>query len=117
MKQEISELYRVFKPYRLGPDFVGCSHCVDPADSDRLANTELHGLTLADLDSYSFNAMTTWGDAKHFKHFLPRLFEIASTDFNDFLSLEVLFGKLEYGKWYEWPEVEQDAVNDFLHAF
>ena len=117
MKHEISELYCVFRPYRLDPDFAGCSHCVDPADTDRLANSELRSLTLADLDSYSFNAITTWGDTKHFKHFLPRLFEIASTDYVHFLSSEVLFGKLAYGKWYEWPAIEQRAVKNFLDAF
>jgi hypothetical protein len=117
METVISELYRVFQPYRLGPDFSGCSHCVDPAETQRLAATDLRDLTLPDLDSYAFNAMTTWGEVCHFKHFLPRLLELGATDFREFLSFEVLLGKLEYGQWDDWPEVERRAVNTFLHEF
>jgi hypothetical protein len=117
MERVIDELYRVFQPYRLGPDFSGCSCCVSPADCERLANTELRDLTLADLDSYAFKAMTTWGETRHFKHFLPRLLEIAYTDFDEFLSAETLFGKLTYGEWDEWPEQERRAVNGFLREF
>ena len=117
MEHVINQLYRVFQPYRLGPDFSGCSHCVDPAETERLVNTELRSLTLCDLDSFSFDAMTTWGDTKQFKYFLPRLFDIAYSEIDGFLSAEVLFGKLAYGKWDDWPEAERRAVDDFLHEF
>lgn len=81
-----------------------------------MATTELRDLTLAELDAYALSAMTTWGDTKHFKHFLPRLFEIAATNFDDYLCAEVLFGKLRYGNWDEWPAQERRAVSQFLHA-
>jgi hypothetical protein len=29
---------------------------------------------------------------------------------------EILFGKLAYGKWRDWPRVEQDAVEQYLAA-
>lgn len=111
-----TDLYRVFQPYRLGPDFSGCECCVEPRETLRLANTPLRELTLQDLDSYSFKAITTWGDTRHFKHFLPRLFELATADPEGFLSLEVLLSKLDYGKWEEWLDFEQKAVDRFLQA-
>ena len=50
MKDVLSELYRVFKPYRLGGDFAGCEHCVSEADSHRLAVAPLGELAVRDLD-------------------------------------------------------------------
>jgi hypothetical protein len=112
----VGDLYRVFQPYRIGPDFIGCECCVDPRDTARLVQTPLPDLKLADVDSYSFNAMTTWGDVGHFKHFLPRLLELAAQDPEGFLAFEVLLGKLEYGKWRDWPHFERAAVEGFLTA-
>jgi len=117
MKLVIHQLYRAFGSYRLGRDFAGCSHCVDPAATARLAKADLRSLMLADLDHYAFKAMTTWGDVGHFKHFLPRLFEIAAEEFENFHSPEVLFNKLSYGRYDKWPKSERLAVNDYLTAF
>jgi hypothetical protein len=112
----VAELYRVFQPYRIGPDFSGCECCVDPRDTARLANTPLPELTLAELKRYSFKAITTWGDVRHFKHFLPRLFELVAKDLEGLIEFEVLLGKLEDGKWQDWPNFERAAVERFLAA-
>jgi hypothetical protein len=116
LRKSISELYRVFQPYRLGDDFTGCNHCVDPRESEKLAKARLQDLTLGDLRRYAFKAMTTWGEVRHFKHFLPRLFELAADAPGDF-ELEILFGKLQYAKWEEWSPVERDCVDQYLRAF
>jgi len=113
----IAKLYRTFAQYRLGEDFTGCAHCVDPRDSARLSATPLVDLKLSDLDNYAFKAMTTWGTPQDFKHFLPRLFELAAENTDGFLSFEVLFSKLDYAKWEGWPSSESDAVNEYLFAF
>lgn len=76
----------------------------------------LRELSLDDLDRYAYKAMTTWGEVKHFKHFVPRLFEIAA-EVPEGFDLEVLFGKLAYAHWQEWPAVERDCVERYLHAF
>src|SRR5690349_10293897 len=119
VRESIAELYRVFRSYRIGLDFSGCPHCVDPRDSDRLRTTALKQLTPQDLEHYARKAMTTWGDSREFRHFLPRLFEIALVDSDGFpfLDLEILFGKLAYGEWETWPRAEQTAVNALLHAY
>ncbi len=117
MHSTISELYRAFQPYRLGDDWGGCEHCVSADASERLSQTPLDELAVADLDRYSFKAMSTWGEVRHFKYFLPRLLQLAFDEFKSFGFPEVLLGKLVMGKWRSWPRIEQDAVDTFLLAF
>lgn len=80
MHPAVNALFQVFKSYRLGDDFTGCQHCVSASDSQELAVVPLHELTVRQVDRYAFKAMTTWGTERHFKHFLPRLFELAFED-------------------------------------
>jgi hypothetical protein len=117
MEATVSQLYRLFKSYRLGNDFTGCEDCVSTTDSTRLASIPLHELTIAHLDQYAFKAMTTWGRERHFKHFLPRLLELAFEDYLGFSFPEVLLGKLAYAKWTAWPVPEREAVRNFLDSF
>jgi hypothetical protein len=117
LETTVQDLYRVFQAYRLGQDFTGCDDCVDPRESARLATIPLEKLTAEDVRRYAFKALTTWGEVPHFKHFLPRLFELAADNPDQFTSIEVLFGKLAYGRWQEWPEFEQQAVDQFMRAF
>jgi hypothetical protein len=117
MKSVVAELYRVFQPYRIGDDFVGCSDCVSPEETARLAAIPLRSLSVADLNRYARKAMTTWGEVTHFKYFLPRLLELSLDEFENFDTPEVLLGKLAYANWESWPAIEQAAVRDFLEAF
>ncbi len=117
MQPVVAELYRVLKPYRLGDDFAGCECCVPARNSKYLASVPLQELTVADLNRYAFKAMTTWGRERHFKHFLPRLLELALDAFLEFENPETLLGKLTYAKWQEWPRPEQDAIAGYLDAY
>jgi hypothetical protein len=112
----VTELYGVFKPYRLGEDFAGCSCCVPSRHSELLASTPLAELNVASLNNFAFKAMTTWGSVRDFKHFLPRLLELTLDDYLSFDFPEALLGKLSYAKWSTWPAVERDAVQAFLNA-
>lgn len=113
----VSELHQVFKPYRLGDDFVGCEDCVRLSDTEFLKSQPLRQLHFADLNRYAFKAMTTWGNVRHFKYFLPRLLELSLEDLQGFDFPESLFGKLEYAEWKTWRGVERNAINEFLHHF
>ncbi len=117
MDAAITELYRVFKPYRLGEDFCGCGDCVAPRDSELLASKPLADLDVSDLNRYAFKALTTWGTERHFKHFLPRLLELTLDKYLAFDFPEVIFEKLTYAKWSTWPNVETNAIRSFLVAF
>jgi len=72
-------LYRAFEHYPLRPDMPRCPCCVTPA-----AMTDLTSRPLGELDDelnlFTSNALTTWGDVEDLKHFLPRLLERAARD-------------------------------------
>lgn len=114
-EQVIDSLYDVFRPYQLGSDFDGCDHCVDPVATKRLARIDLRNLSMEDLSRYSQKAITTWGDDRHFRYFLPRLFELVLEDpRHESLHIEVLFGKLAYANWYQWHQREREAIGSYF---
>jgi len=118
LQEAIEMLYSVFRTYPLRPHVEGCTHCVDPEDHVRLQSKPLRQLSTDDLSKYSWKALTTWGDDRDFRHFLPRILELVAID-NEWwatFNMEVVFSKLEIGKWTTWPEREQRAINDYLNA-
>ncbi len=117
LRQAIEELYRVFRPYRVGKHVDACTHCVDEHEALELGAADLTALSVKDLDRFSQKALTTWGNVNYFRHFLPRLLELAADYADEFTSVEVLFGKLHYGKWLSWPRSEQKAVATFMELF
>ena len=67
---------------------------------------KLRELDAEDLGKYSLKAVTTWGDEYDFKHFLPRILEL----WDDCVSHDMLFMKLQYLHWETWPPQEKDAI-------
>jgi len=113
-------LYAMFDGYPLRKHVEGCPCCVGREEATRLAWVPLRALSPGDLGRYAFKAMTTWGDVTEFKHFLPRILELAVTEEGASfpgLDLELIGHKLELAGWYEWPLNERDAVLDHLRAF
>jgi hypothetical protein len=115
LRAAIEQLYRTFARYPLRKRVVGCEHCVFPDDHERLHSKPLRELTGADLEKYSWKAMTTWGYEDDFRHFLPRLFELVAFE-NSLAAPEVVIGKLAYSGWRDWPVAEQKAVEGYLLA-
>jgi hypothetical protein len=114
----IDHLYDVFQSYPLRPHVEGCTHCVHPEDHIRLGSKPLRKLIGEDLSRYARKAMTTWGDDHDFRHFLPRILELVATEDASWVAVDtqVIFSKLEYGKWLTWPDREQGAVHTYLMA-
>lgn len=117
MRDAIDNLYATFAHFRIGDDFSGCDCCVGPEHSAKLATPPLRELTYADLERYSRKAISTWGNVRHFKHFLPRLLELSIDHRDDFLDLAVVFGKIKYAQFDSWPKRESDAVNWFFDEY
>jgi hypothetical protein len=114
----VEHLYKVFAGYPLAQKVEGCRHCVSPQDEAELHAKPLRQLTADDLSRYAFNAMTTFGDADDFRHFLPRLLEL-SAELNSIsyeIDVEVIFSKLRYAEWLAWPKQEQEAVRRYFVA-
>lgn len=113
----IKNLYAAFGRYHLSDVFNWCDIHELTKEEKAVFDVELNQLTIPDLDTFSCKAMTTWGDVHDFKHFLPRLFELALEAPDEFTMLEVMFSKLPYGQWTRWPENEQQVIIEYLSAF
>jgi len=112
LPQAIEDLYQAFSKYSLGSNMVGCPCCVSHTDKSSLHSKPLRLLQEEDISRYVFKAMTTWGDSEDFRHFLPRIFELLST--NMFIvDTEVVLGKLHYAGWLHWPVSEIQAIRTF----
>ena len=123
LRAAIGGLYATFASYPLKRVIAGCPHCVSGADSDALHVQTLNALTADDVRYYATKAMTTFGDAEDFKHFLPRLLELLARElaaggagedlgFNE----AILGGQLALAGYANWPAVEREAVDRFLDA-
>jgi hypothetical protein len=111
--EAVEKLYQVFSTYPLNLEMDHCPHCVFFEDIERITNRPLRELSAQDLEEYSRKAMTTWGDNRDFRHFLPRLFELLPHPSEALLDPETIFGKLNYGEWSEWPEEERKAIIEY----
>ncbi|WP_400190574.1 hypothetical protein [Hymenobacter sp. B81] len=111
----VEELYRQFATSLPQAPLNACPCCISPAENAVLSAVPLRQLTADQLARYAFKALTTWGDAADFRHFLPRILELKASGelFTDF---PVLRGKLEQAGYSAWPEPEQAAVRAVLLA-
>ena len=113
----VENLYETFCEYQLEVPLDGCPP-LPPEKEERLQTVPLRQLSADDLVQYAFRALTTVGSEDDFKHFLPRILEIAaqrgSVGRDD---LQIVLGKLQYGQWTFWPQRQRQAVEHFLWAF
>jgi hypothetical protein len=113
MAAAVARLYETFARYPLRAPVKGCAHCVSREYEALLEALPLRGLRAEHLHLFAFKALTTWGDEDDFRHFLPRIFELAAPDQLG-VSLETVLGKLRYGDWRTWPAEEQRTVDAYL---
>lgn len=115
MLRLLDALYRVFRRYPLPDDTGLCPHC--RGDERLLRAAPLRELTQVQLSRYAFKALTTWGDVRVFKHFLPRLFELVVTGALRWPTADIVFGKLALAEWQRWPGREVEAVDAVLREW
>jgi len=116
LRATIENLYATFAAYPLRDDTNACECCHNPEDEKRLHRKLLRELDPKDLRLYAADALFVWGDVADFKHFLPRIFELAAAHGNAFEDPSVVFNKLRPGDWRNWPDVEQRSVERYLNA-
>ncbi len=109
MEQEISELYRLFKKYKLAPNFSErCSPYGERREvAQYLEEQSLHYIEREMIDYYCFKAIYTMGDEQDFKYFLPRLIEVMVTDYSHG---NYLFKKLKMSGFEHWKTLEKNIV-------
>lgn len=82
-----------------------------------LTAAPLRDLTGEQIGPFSGSAMTTAGDEHHYRHFLPRILELAIDD-PAWLGTEppVIASRLKMAAWRGWPADQQSAVLHFFRA-
>jgi hypothetical protein len=109
-------LYAAFDDRIDGPP-AGCPCCVDPEDSRRLVAVRRDVLAGDTLERYAGKAITTWGDERDFRWFLPRIAELMATDGScGVVDHEQLAHKLVYARWQEWRPAQRAAVAAYFDA-
>lgn len=113
LQHTIEKLYTVFEKYSAS-DLSGSPIYEELSEWNRqLLSKPLHELNEEDLSRFTFKAMTTWGSAIDFKHFLPRILDLTAA-YRTPYDIGTVFDKLALADWRTWPEEEQSAVEEFL---
>jgi hypothetical protein len=116
LRTAIENLYATFASYPLRNDTNACTCCHSPEDEKGLHKTSLRELKANDLELYATDALFVWGNVDDFRHFLPRIFELAVKYGQEFVDQSIVFNKLYHGEWRCWPEAEQSGVEHFFRA-
>ncbi|WP_205325435.1 hypothetical protein [Glycomyces sp. YM15] len=118
LAEAIDRLYAVFAPVPRPTAINWCPCCLTEAEASRLLGpVPLHALTVDTLRPYADHVLLTVGDVADFRHYLPRIFEIACTSGFNWPDLEPLVGRLRIAEWANWAADEQSAVRGLLRAF
>ncbi len=113
----IENLYQVFSNYAANPTDLrmsSCDCCVDDDEIREITIKPLRNLTEKELGHISRSAISTFGTVDHYKHFLPRIFELMSKPNSDFADSFTCYEKLNYGEWETWPDEEQRAIEHYF---
>jgi len=116
LKNIIIDVYKIFGKYKSGPSMVGSKNYQDLAKWNKdIFSKQLRALTADDLSRYTGKAMTTWGDLRDFKHFLPRILELTA-ELTTPYEIWIAFDKLEIADWENWEQNERKVVEEFMFA-
>ena len=115
LRRPLKSLYQAFRRRGRVPIPRGCPCCTTPLEFEHLASKPLSQLSARDLERYARKAMTTVDHADTFRYFLPRIVELSVED-AFLVDREVVFGKMRYGNWHDWPLHEQEALDRFAKA-
>lgn len=112
----IEQLYETFARYRLEAPIEYCTHCHSAEEIRLLQTTPIRDLSEEPLGRFTWSLLLTSGSVRDFKHFLPRIFELAAPENRLGVNPEVKFEKLRLADWRRWPTTEQTAIEQYLMA-
>lgn len=119
LENSIEGLYEAFQKYQSGPKIIG-SPLYEDKDLNkwnrRLFKKHLRELDEDDLAQFVGSAIFTWGTANDYKHFLPRIFELTAEFRTPSYEVWVAFDKLKHEEFGDWPQEEQEAIDEYLIA-
>lgn len=117
LQHAIEAVYRVFARYPHPADLRIADYRNPEKVKQGLASAPLRALGGAELGRYAGWAITTVGGPDEYRHFLPRILELALARTRWLGTAPWLIAsKLNYGNWRIWPEDEQRALEGFFTA-
>lgn len=116
LKKSVEKLYETFEMYHSGPTMTGSQNYDDLGTWNRLIfRKPLQELNEDDLSRFTGKAITTWGNANDYKHFLPRIFELTA-ELRTPYEIWIAFDKLTLADWDNWIDKEQIVIQEFMIA-
>jgi hypothetical protein len=113
----LAGLYKAFAAFP-PKEIFGCYHCLDQPQRDLLLQKPLRELTNDDLSQYAFDLFSTVGGIEDFRYFLPRIFDLSSSDIScGPAPPELVVGALSRAEWNDWPAREREAIAAFLRTW
>jgi hypothetical protein len=117
VRDVIEDLYTAYAPVPLDPGVDHCDHCVSAEQVAALHAYPLREIPAEVMRKLLAKGITTWGDERYFRHFVPRLLElIVAGELNDSAYEVYLPGKLTRCLATGSDE-ERAAVDRFLTAW
>ncbi|MFI5073323.1 MAG: hypothetical protein ACHP8A_20865, partial [Terriglobales bacterium] len=116
LRDAIEKRYVTFARYPLRENTEACPCCHSEQDERRLHAKSLRKLNANDLREFVQGALHVWGGVEDFKHFLPRIFELAMDNSAEFADTQIALGKLRYCEWWNWQESERQVIQRFFGA-
>jgi|GEM_PF-2443498 len=116
LKNIIEDIYQVFSKYNAS-NMTGSDLWEDklPIWNKEILSKPLRELSEDDLSLYAGKAITTWGSATDYKHFLPRILELTA-ELKQPYEIDIAFGKMEMADWKNWSSEEHSLLNEYLIA-
>ncbi len=116
LETAIEQLYDVFNAYPLanGLRDRSCECCVTDKEISELTSGPLRELSIKVMGQFTRSAVTTFGDEKDFKHFLPRILELFQDQEYNLIDDFLTFEKLNYCKWENWESKEIHSIKQFF---
>lgn len=111
LQAAIEAVYAAFARYRPPIRLEAAPKHDVPEVLKRLRSAPLRQLDAETLGPFAGSALYTIGDVPDYKHFLPRILELATSE-QVHVGLEAwaIARKLVYGGWPEWPRPERAAI-------
>jgi hypothetical protein len=130
----LDQAYAVFARYPRPPWLEGCGCCwpgePSPNDPDRVvrfeppgASVPLRAIPPEDLAEIAHDSTLIDPGRLGYRHYLPRIIEIALTDGFDWLDVPVVFARMVWSgvereeSWIDWPADEVQAVRGVIAAW
>ena len=117
VEKSIQEVYAACFEFQKPAQIDSCDCCHTEGEKKILISVPLSSLSCEQLNDFVFSAFNTIGDAEDFLYFLPRILELAVTEYSEFgCDIGLLGHKLYQTRFWERGERLRASVNNLLLA-